>query len=113
MPGYAAGGLVTNGLYNRDSVTAALAGGEYVLRAPAVRELGPANLAQMNASGRMPGEGDVVQAAERIVAALREEGDLGRRQSADDADFIAQVVVKALRQIDGERAARATHERAA
>lgn len=63
---YAPGGIVGNGVWNRDSVRARfagggdilLAGGEGVLNAQAMRTIGPTAFDVMNSTGRIPGGGD-------------------------------------------------------
>ncbi|WP_372090321.1 tape measure protein [Tistrella mobilis] len=80
VPGYAAGGVISNGVYDRDSVIArfagggavALAGGEHVTRATSVTPATLPVLDAINATGRVPAMGgDGATAAE--VRALRDE----------------------------------------
>lgn len=62
IPGYAMGGIVGNGVYDRDSVLAryagggsiALAGGEFVTRAPSVNAMTAPILDAINRTGRAP-----------------------------------------------------------
>lgn len=62
IPGYAMGGMVGNGVWDRDSVLAryagggsvALAGGEFVTRAPSVNAMTMPILDAINRTGRMP-----------------------------------------------------------
>ncbi|MEP0323018.1 EF-hand domain-containing protein [Bauldia litoralis] len=63
IPGYADGGVIGNGVYNRDSVLARyadggavmLAGGEGVINANATRMIGPSAIDLINSTGRLPG----------------------------------------------------------
>lgn len=80
VPGYAAGGVISNGVYDKDSVIArfatggavALAGGEHVTRATSVTPATLPVLDAINATGRVPVMGsDGATAAE--VRALRDE----------------------------------------
>ncbi|AFK54209.1 tape measure protein [Tistrella mobilis] len=87
VPGYAAGGVVGNGIYNKDSVLAAysgggaiaLAGGEHVTRATSVTPATLPVLDAINATGRVPAMGDggataaEVRALRDEVRALRQE----------------------------------------
>ncbi|WP_372502397.1 tape measure protein [Tistrella mobilis] len=87
VPGYASGGVVGNGVYNRDSVLAsyagggaiALAGGEHVTRATSVTPATLPVLDAINATGRVPAMGDggataaEVRALRDEVRALRQE----------------------------------------
>ncbi|MEO3389513.1 hypothetical protein, partial [Mesorhizobium sp. CAU 1741] len=76
---YANGGVVGNGMFNVDSVLAryagggsiALAGGEGVLTAPAMRNIGAENLAYMNTNRSLPGNDN--GAVVRELQALRED----------------------------------------
>lgn len=66
IPGYADGGVVANGIYNRDSVLARyadggavmLAGGEGVINASATSMIGPNVIDLINATGRLPASND-------------------------------------------------------
>lgn len=54
VPGYVSGGLVTNGVYNQDSVFAHLAGKEYVTKATSVNAETFPVLASINATAKVP-----------------------------------------------------------
>lgn len=54
--GYATGGVVTNGVYGRDSVTAKLAGGEFVTKSQSVNPATMGALQHINRTGRAPGQ---------------------------------------------------------
>ncbi|MCK1313715.1 hypothetical protein [Bradyrhizobium sp. 23] len=54
--GYASGGVVTNGVYGRDSVTAKLAGGEFVTKSQSVNPATMGALQHINRTGRAPGQ---------------------------------------------------------
>lgn len=54
--GYASGGIVANGKYGVDSVTAKLAGGEHVTKASSVNSATRASLEFINRTGRAPTE---------------------------------------------------------
>jgi hypothetical protein len=58
VKGYATGGLVMNGVWNRDSVTAKLAGGEHITRAPSVNNGTRSMLDYINRTGMLPGSND-------------------------------------------------------
>jgi hypothetical protein len=57
ITGYDTGGLVRNGVPNRDSVNAKLAKGEFVLRKSAVDSLGAEFVSDLNRRGKMAIEG--------------------------------------------------------
>jgi hypothetical protein len=81
--GYEAGGVVSNGRWNQDSVTAMLAGGEYVTRAPSVNSGTLATLSHINRTGAVPANdtGD--------IRALRDET---RRQTAALQEGFLQLI---------------------
>jgi len=82
--GYQAGGMVVNGRWNQDSVTAMLAGGEYVTRAPSVNSGTLATLSHINRTGALPANdtgGD--------IRALRDET---RRQTAALQEGFLQLI---------------------
>lgn len=115
-PGFVDGGYVLNGTPGVDSVTAKLAGREFVVRSPAVAQLGVPALSYINETGRLPGSsvaGDAGVAAElrAIIAELRQQGDASRLQSRDDADHVAGQVGR-LHGALAPAAAREAHERA-
>lgn len=118
-PGFVDGGYVLNGTPGVDSVTAKLAGREFVVRAPAVAQLGVPTLSYINETGRLPGGGGDAgglreathAAAQMIVAELRQQGDASRLQSRDDADHVAGQVGR-LHGTLAPMAAREAHERA-
>ncbi|MFD2248960.1 tape measure domain-containing protein [Pseudochelatococcus lubricantis] len=76
---YATGGMVGNGMWDVDSVLAryagggniALAGGEFVTRAPSVNRDTLPTLAAINATGRLPSAND--DSAKAEIRALRQE----------------------------------------
>lgn len=91
------GGLVMNGTPGRDSVVAKLAGREFVVRAPAVAQIGVPTLSYINETGRLPGgnaadAGALREVGQMIVAELRQQGEASRLQSRDDADHVADQV---------------------
>jgi hypothetical protein len=88
--GYEAGGIVTNGSWNRDSVTAMLAGGEFVTRAPSVNTGTLATLAAINRTGTVPAND-----AGAEVRALRDET---RRQTAALQDGFIRLLKLTERQ---------------
>ena len=57
-PTYALGGIVSNGLRNIDSVTARLAGGEHITRAPSVNARTAPTLDYINRTGMIPAAND-------------------------------------------------------
>ncbi|WP_372072425.1 tape measure protein [Tistrella mobilis] len=123
VPGYAAGGVVGNGVYNKDSVLAAyagggaiaLAGGEHVTRATSVTPATLPVLDAINSTGRVPAMGsDGATAAE--VRALRDEVRALRQELAALRQTTAAAggaTVDAIERQTGEvRAGRRATERA-
>lgn len=113
LAGYQGGGIIGNGLYNTDSVLAryqdggfvALAGGEFVTRAPSVNNDTLPLLRAINDTGRPPAglrsdEGSARM--ERLLAALLSQAeDNGRRQAELDArgyDLLADRLTGLLAQ---------------
>jgi hypothetical protein len=82
--GYAYGGMVTNGTWNRDSVTAMLAGGEFVTRAPSVNSGTLATLTHINRTGALPANSNGGE-----LAALRDDT---RRQTMALQDGFQQLL---------------------
>lgn len=94
--GYEAGGLVANGAWNRDSVRAVLAGGEFVTQARAVNANTIGTLAHINRTGAAPaldsGELRALVGETRRQTAALQEGfirllKLTERQTQDIADL--------------------------
>ncbi|WP_372069720.1 tape measure protein (plasmid) [Tistrella mobilis] len=123
VPGFAAGGVVGNGVYNKDSVLAAyagggaiaLAGGEHVTRATSVTPATLPVLDAINSTGRVPAMGDggataaEVRALRDEVRALRQELAALRQTTA----AAGGATVDAIERQTGEvRAGRRATERA-
>lgn len=94
VPTFQDGGYVMNGLRGRDSVLAMVAGNEFIVREPAVAQIGVSTLSYINDTGRLPGPGgaELREVGQMIVDALRAEGEAARLQSRDDADHVADQV---------------------
>lgn len=109
--GYADGGIVGNGMYNRDSVIAryagggsiALAGGEAVTRATSVNSRTLPTLDHINRTGTLPGNDNSAVVAE-LRAVKAELAALRAERKAGDGIAVAgaKVVEKAI--IDGTEA---------
>lgn len=103
--GYADGGIVGNGLYNRDSVIAryagggdiALAGGEFVTRATSVNSHTSPTLDYINRTGAAPGNDNSAVVAE-LRAVKAELAALRAERKAGDSIAVAgaKVVEKAI-----------------
>lgn len=87
--GYAEGGLVTSGQWNRDSVNARLAGGEFVTRATSVNSQTLATLRRINSTGSVSNDNSVE------LRALRDET---RRQTAALQDGFVRLLKLTERQ---------------
>lgn len=113
LAGYQGGGIIGNGLYNTDSVLAryqdggfvALAGGEFVTRAPSVNADTTPILRAINDTGRPPAglrSDEGAARMERLLAALLSQAeDNGRRQAELDArgyDLLADRLTGLLAQ---------------
>lgn len=77
LAGYAAGGTITGGVPNRDSVPILAMPGEYVIRASSARSVGTQTLNHVNQTGQLPSNdnGAVVGAIEKQTALLARMGD--------------------------------------
>lgn len=102
---YADGGIVGNGIYDRDSVLAryagggniALAGGEFVTRATSVNNRTSPTLDYINRTGSLPGNDNSAMMAElralrNEVAALRAERKEGDKIVSAGAQHVASAV---------------------
>ena len=107
---YADGGIVGNGIYDRDSVLAryagggniALAGGEFVTRATSVNNRTSPTLDYINRTGSLPGNDNSAMMAElralrNEVAALRAERKEGDKVVAAGAQHVASAVESGTR----------------
>ncbi|MDD3446091.1 MAG: hypothetical protein PHS60_11810, partial [Zavarzinia sp.] len=119
-PGYALGGTVTAGIYDVDSVTARLAGSEFVVRAPANNNETRPTLEYINRTGRLPwggaapaaaiapARGDSAASVEAAMEHLAQRLDalLTSQQveadgAADQRDSLRAEVVALRRTMDG------------
>ncbi|WP_099866070.1 TIGR02594 family protein [Pararhizobium haloflavum] len=90
---YAGGGIVGNGIWDRDSVLAryagggqiALAGGEGVLKAPSMRKLGPDVFHHINHTGTLPQNDNRAEIA-GLRAEVRRLGDVIAQKSDEEQD---------------------------
>ena len=87
--GYAEGGLVTSGQWNRDSVNARLAGGEFVVKANAVNSQTLTALRRINSTGSVSNDN---------TAELRALRDETRRQTAALQDGFVRLLKLTERQ---------------
>lgn len=111
MPGYASGGFVANGIRGRDSVRAALAGGEHVTRTSSVNASTASTLQYINKNGRVPGSDN-----SEVVRVLT-QGFNGQTQVLSDKLEALAMQVKRLdettRQTSNQRRVPGSDKRAA
>ncbi len=78
IAGYAAGGVISGGIPNRDSVPIMAMPGEYVIRASSARNVGNDALNYINNNGSLPASNDnekLLAAVERQTAVIAKMGD--------------------------------------
>lgn len=111
LPGYASGGIVGNGSYNRDSVTARLAGGEAVTRATSVNARTIGALQYINNTGRAP-QGDNTE----VVRVLTQGFNNQTQVLSDKLDSLSdriKAVESATKQAGSQRRVPGSDKRAA
>lgn len=109
--GYASGGIVANGISGVDSVSAKLAGGEFVTRTSAVNPSTIGTLSHINRTGRVPGQDNT-----EVVRVLTQGFNNQTAVLADKLDSLAERIKRvedATRQGTNQRRVPGSDKRAA